>query len=252
VKIFLLLALLFFATSARAQVQEPSADKATDVLYLKNGSVIKGDLIEAIPDGDVKLRLSDGQIFTFPFQEVSRFEKSFEKPKAEVALKDVETKPKPEQYLEIRAGAVSEFERYSNETDLGLTLLTDLFLPSNVNFFKYMITAGVVFTSEKSTGVPFGRLRDDRFRFIGLGGIQAESKLSDSESLFATTQLGGGLIQGRGGNSFEPVFSFGAGIKIEPITITPTVIVTRQLNFFGGKDWMGFAFVTLGFNLDTE
>lgn len=251
-KIFLLLAFLFFAISARAQVQELSADKAIDVLYLKNGSVIKGDLIEAVPDGDVKLRLSDGQIFTFPFQEVSRFEKSFEKPKSEVAIKDIQTKPEPKQFLVIRVGTVSEFGRYANETELGLTLLTDLFLPSNVNFFKYKITAGVLFTKENLQNRFRYSESGGRFNMLALGGIQAEKKISDSGSLFASAQLGGGLIQGGGGNSFEPVFSFGAGIKIEPITITPTVIVTRQLNFFGGKDWMGFAFLTLGFNLDTE
>lgn len=44
---------------------------AKDVLYLKNGSIIKGNLVELIPSGDVKFTTSDGRFFVYPAKDVT-------------------------------------------------------------------------------------------------------------------------------------------------------------------------------------
>jgi hypothetical protein len=49
-----------------------SAQKTKDVLYLKNGSMIYGKLIE-ITDNKYKIKTSDGSIFIYPSQEVEKF-----------------------------------------------------------------------------------------------------------------------------------------------------------------------------------
>lgn len=46
-----------------------------DVVYLKNGSVIKGAVLEQIPDKTVKIQTSDGSIFVFQMSEVERITK---------------------------------------------------------------------------------------------------------------------------------------------------------------------------------
>ena len=46
-----------------------------DVVYLKNGSIIRGDIIEMTPDGVVKVVTSDGSLFVYPFAEVERYGK---------------------------------------------------------------------------------------------------------------------------------------------------------------------------------
>lgn len=67
--------LTFFAlvslltTSAVAQITQ------RDVVYLKNGSVIKGAVLEQIPDKTVKIQTSDGSIFVFQMSEVERITK---------------------------------------------------------------------------------------------------------------------------------------------------------------------------------
>lgn len=49
-----------------------SAQKSKDVLYLRNGSIIHGNLIEIISD-QYKIRTSDGSIFIFPASDVEKF-----------------------------------------------------------------------------------------------------------------------------------------------------------------------------------
>jgi len=43
-----------------------------DVVYLKNGSIIKGDILEVIPNETIKIKTSDGSIFVFKMDEVER------------------------------------------------------------------------------------------------------------------------------------------------------------------------------------
>ena len=49
-----------------------SAQKTKDVLYLKNGSIIYGKLLE-VKDNKYKLQSSDGSIFIYSLPEVEKF-----------------------------------------------------------------------------------------------------------------------------------------------------------------------------------
>ena len=51
-----------------------SAQKLKDVLYLKNGSIINGTLME-ITDNQYKLRTSDGSLFIFNSGDVDKYSK---------------------------------------------------------------------------------------------------------------------------------------------------------------------------------
>lgn len=46
-----------------------------DVLYLKNGSVIRGVIIEQIPGQSVKIRTADGSVFVYQMSEIERIAK---------------------------------------------------------------------------------------------------------------------------------------------------------------------------------
>lgn len=56
--------LLFAATSAFGQ------QSCANVLYLKNGSIIKGTIVEAVPGGTVKIQTADGSLFVYSMDEV--------------------------------------------------------------------------------------------------------------------------------------------------------------------------------------
>jgi hypothetical protein len=66
-----LFAALFILLSAPVVAQITQRD----VVYLKNGSVIKGAVLEQIPDKTVKIQTSDGSIFVFQMSEVERITK---------------------------------------------------------------------------------------------------------------------------------------------------------------------------------
>ena len=62
-----LLALSFFFLS----VSNPSAQQAMqDVVYLKNGSVIRGSIIEQIPNVSLRIQAKDGSLFVYKMEEI--------------------------------------------------------------------------------------------------------------------------------------------------------------------------------------
>jgi len=67
-KHFILLILLIFIAL------QLSAQKSKDVLYLKNGSIVYGKLVE-IKDDQYKMQTSDGSIFIYKNEEVDKFAK---------------------------------------------------------------------------------------------------------------------------------------------------------------------------------
>lgn len=48
---------------------------AKDVLYLKNGSIIKGEMTEVVPNGKVKFKTADGNIFAYDSADVIKITK---------------------------------------------------------------------------------------------------------------------------------------------------------------------------------
>lgn len=64
-----LLACLMFACLAEAQ-------RTHDTIYLKNGSILYGQIIEELPDTQVKIRLRDGSLFICPYSDLERIEYS--------------------------------------------------------------------------------------------------------------------------------------------------------------------------------
>ncbi len=51
------------------------AQSLQEVIYLKNGSVIRGVIIEQIPNESLKIKTADGSIFAYPMDEVEKITK---------------------------------------------------------------------------------------------------------------------------------------------------------------------------------
>lgn len=52
-----------------------NAQNYTETIYLKNGGIIKGIIIEQIPNDNVKIRTKDGNVFVYKFDEISKITK---------------------------------------------------------------------------------------------------------------------------------------------------------------------------------
>lgn len=64
----LFLFLFLLAACAAAQTRD-------DVLYLKNGGVMRGTIVELVPDSTVKLETRDGNVFVYPMADIERIAK---------------------------------------------------------------------------------------------------------------------------------------------------------------------------------
>lgn len=50
------------------------AQRTQDVVHLHNGSIIKGDVIEHVPGGNLKIRTADGSVFVYNSSEIEKIE----------------------------------------------------------------------------------------------------------------------------------------------------------------------------------
>lgn len=66
---------LLFLTFMMGMMLASAQTSLQDVVYLKDGSIIRGDIIEMVPEGVVKVMTSDGSLFVYPYAEVERYGK---------------------------------------------------------------------------------------------------------------------------------------------------------------------------------
>lgn len=64
-----LIMLVSFSTYSMAQ------NSYTEVVYLKNGSIIRGVVVEQVPNVSLKIKTADGSIFAYPMAEVVKITK---------------------------------------------------------------------------------------------------------------------------------------------------------------------------------
>ena len=69
---FLVLMLTIFSLGLTAQ------ESYQDVVYLKNGSIIKGTIIEQVPNESIKIQTADGSIFVYKMEEILKMTKEME------------------------------------------------------------------------------------------------------------------------------------------------------------------------------
>ena len=61
--------------TAENVVKEEKKVEYIEVLYLKNGSIIRGMIIEQIPNVQVKIQTSDGSVFVYTMDQVLKITK---------------------------------------------------------------------------------------------------------------------------------------------------------------------------------
>lgn len=103
-RFFAILVLIVVHTTSNAQT-------TVDVVYLKNGSVIRGMIIEQVPNASLKIQTKDGSVFVYAIAEVERITKEDEK--GATGARSTLRSPQPSEY--VRSG-------YVNITSLGIGL----------------------------------------------------------------------------------------------------------------------------------
>jgi hypothetical protein len=116
-------AVLFISTIAMAAEYK-------DVVYLKNGSVVKGVIIENIINEKIRLETSDGSVFVFKYSEISKVQK--EKSGEQSEMKDIDLKK-----------AITIYESSKKSHIVGC--LIGLFVPGGQHFYAESYKYGVLY-----------------------------------------------------------------------------------------------------------
>lgn len=83
----ILISFLFFFHSAY-----PQNENLQDVVYLKNGSIIRGLIIEQVPNKSLKIKTADNSVFVYVFEEIEKITKEETSvPKSETKKSSPET-----------------------------------------------------------------------------------------------------------------------------------------------------------------
>lgn len=79
------------------------AQRTQDVVHLHNGSIIKGDVIEHVPGGNLKIRTADGSVFVYNSSEIEKIEnETIEKNTKEGRHRGLDYNPQNEMFWHFR------------------------------------------------------------------------------------------------------------------------------------------------------
>lgn len=118
-----------------------------DVVYFKNGSVIKGTILEMVLDKSIKIQTRDGSIFVYPMSEVERISKE-PAPSNELLTSSERSIQGSGSSFVIYGGGAIPLGDFAKEIDVK-TFQGD---PTNLGFAKIGWLAGAQFVSGGSIG----------------------------------------------------------------------------------------------------
>jgi hypothetical protein len=94
-----------------------SQQGSLDVVYLKNGSIIKGTIIEQVPNKTIKMQTGDGNIFVYDFKEIEKITK--EQPAVQKRMSASPSRKDPTTALVLSCLIPGAGQFYSNQTKKG-------------------------------------------------------------------------------------------------------------------------------------
>jgi len=137
-----------------------------DVVYLKNGSVVKGIIIENTPNANIKLQTSDGRIFVFNYEDILKFAKEASK-------------------------AIPTIQTNYREKSPGLAFLFSFLLPGGGQYYNGEIIKGVTMTVLSLGSVVLMNIDgiDDTQLIIGESVMIASSLWSMIDALISANSI---------------------------------------------------------------
>ena len=98
--------------SPAAAVAVQARGAAGDVIDLKNGGVLRGTLIDAVPNSYARIQLVTGQVATVPWQDIQRIERGVAASPADVAPAASSTAaPAATVWVHIEGSQVAQLQR---------------------------------------------------------------------------------------------------------------------------------------------
>lgn len=111
-----LCAIVCFALSAHAQNYE-------DVIYLKNGSIIRGIIVEQVPNESIKIETRDGNLFFYRIDEIQKMTKEVPYGYRKKQSYNSRSFNKPKGYFGLIEAALPLFIGYDNGLSMGFNII---------------------------------------------------------------------------------------------------------------------------------
>lgn len=111
-----LCAIVCFALSAHAQNYE-------DVVYLKNGSIIRGIIVEQVPNESIKIETRDGNLFFYRIDEIQKMTKEVPYGYRKKQSYNSRSFNKPKGYFGLIEAALPLFIGYDNGLSMGFNII---------------------------------------------------------------------------------------------------------------------------------
>lgn len=172
------------------------AQDYVDIIYTKNGSVVKGVIVETVPNVSYKIKTNDGNVFVFKAEEIEKIEKQ------ESAKKKAQKEP-----AQLKRSGFSSIE------ETGATLIINE--KDNTPLFALHSINGYLFNPHLFAGVGVGIEADDITAVIP---IYAECRAYVSKAKASPYFAAGGgyglMYINQGKNDGGPMGHLLAGLKI--------------------------------------
>lgn len=187
--------LLFLFAVLTASVS--GAQTYTDVVYTKNGSVVRGVIIETIPNVSYKIKTNDGNIFVFKAEEIEKIQK-------EEVVSKRKSKPDP---------ALSKQKGFSSIEEIGASLI--MYEKDSKPLFALHSINGYQFNPHLFAGVGVGIEADEITAIIPLyAELRACVSKARTTPYFAAGGGYGLMYINQGKNEGGPMGHVLAGLKV--------------------------------------
>jgi hypothetical protein len=150
--------LVLLLTSFCVRLEAQRTGSFIDVVYLKNGNIIKGTITERIPGESVTIETQDGNVWTFNFAEIERI--TTERTRAgenEPVPKHPVREPVPKRPLQEHSGSdvdANKLMLYQKESkSTGTAVLLSLVITSAGHAYAGNWPRGLLFTAGRVGGV---------------------------------------------------------------------------------------------------
>jgi hypothetical protein len=226
-----------------------------DVVYLKNGSIIRGIIIEQVPNQNIKIQTKDRNVFVFKYNEIEKMTK--------------ENLPTDNSY---NSPNVTDFKRsgFINLTEInysdgvGNVKIEDFKFKNNDNSFGFRTVNGYQFNKHFSLGIGIGidKYKNTTFLPITFDGRATILKGKISPIFTANIGYAFGLNDSKGGVTFNPqigiktylskniayIFNFGYKLQAQIWDIPITDNVGQSLGTLKSKLYYNFISFSTGFS----
>jgi hypothetical protein len=168
VALLMLISVISFRVSAQTGNME-------DVVYLKNGSIIHGTIIEQVPNESLKIKTKDGSVFVYNMAEVTKMAKE----QVAVASSSSLNSYSENQYTNINIPSYKQIKMNYN-TRMYVSQPTDPYNPAISGLCSWLIPGlGQMICGETSRGLGFLGGYAGCYIVMGVGSVVAADSYED-------------------------------------------------------------------------